>query len=150
MGKFKNTLDFMFLKFFFLNIQSTFRLNEGLLIFSQMVPLLIGVGDPINREGIDLNYDSTLKLVWKTTIIKYKYFMGLKNDFLQACFKSIKLIKKRLNKLTVSSQQEVLIYFLIPNLFHVKHVRKAMMRDQGPSIGENGLRGLEWDRTWGV
>ena len=75
--------------------------------------------------------------------------MGLKNDFLQACFKSIKLIKKRLNKLTVSSQQEVLIYFLIPNLFHVKHVRKAMMRDQGPSIGENGLRGLEWDRTWG-
>ena len=25
-----------------------------------------------------------------------------------------------------------------------------MMRDQGPSIGENGLRGLEWDRTWGV
>ena len=56
-----------------MNFQSTFRLNEGLLIFSQMVPLLIGVGDPIyrylvleigvgdpiNREGIDLNYDST-------------------------------------------------------------------------------------------
>ena len=34
---------------FFLNIQSTFRLNEGLLIFSQMVPLLIGSGDSINR-----------------------------------------------------------------------------------------------------
>ena len=43
----------------------------------------------------------------------------------------------------------MLIPFLIPNLLHVKHV-KGMMRDQGPSDGENGLRGLEWDRTWGV
>ena len=48
-GKIKIHIRLHVPEVFFLNIQSTFRLNEGLLIFSQMVPLLIGVGDPINR-----------------------------------------------------------------------------------------------------
>ena len=59
-GKIKIHIRLHVPEVFFLNIQSTFRLNEGLLIFGQMVPLLIGVGDPINREGIDLYFDSTL------------------------------------------------------------------------------------------
>ena len=56
----------------------SFFLANGTPIYRYMV-LEIGVGDPINREGIDLNYDSSLNWLFNfyilSTIIALSIFL---------------------------------------------------------------------------